>query len=608
MSKFLENTVAGTASIVDGCCILGHNCPMSTQARLLQLARVARWGLALTILCGTAGGILMLAQARLLTSVINGVFLTGQSLGDVWPLLQMLLVVFFLRAIFIWGQEISANQVAVQVKNNLRDLLLKHIFRLGSAFKQDEESGELVTAALQGVEALDAYFSQYLPQLVLAVMVPLIILVAVFPLDLLSALVLVLTAPLIPVFMMLIGKSSETATKRQFTALSRMSAYFLDTLQGLTALKLLGQSKSVTQKVSDVSEAYRQATMNVLKITFLSALVLELVGTISVAIVAVEVGLRLLAGQMLFPQALFLLVIAPEFYTPLRLLALRYHASATGVTAAKRIFAILDLEPLESDAKLAAAPVVPFDSDKKGGVSIAFKDVHFAYPGREQEALKGVTFDIPVDKITALVGKSGSGKSTVAQLLLKFSEPQVGSIWVNGMPLNSIPAAQWRRELAWVSQTPYLYHESILYNLRIARKEATVEEIKTVCQRARLQEWIETLPEGIDTNVGELGERLSGGEAQRLALARAFLRDASLLILDEPTAHLDPKLEDQLAMATRELCQGQTVLIIAHRLTTIQEADHIIVLDDGKVTEEGKHLELLAQNGAYRDLVRDFMA
>lgn len=581
---------------------------MSTQARLLQLARAARWGVALTILFGLIGGILMLAQARLLTSVINGVFLEQQSLGEVWPLLQMLLVVFFLRAIFIWGQEISANQVAVQVKNNLRDLLLKHIFRLGPAFKQDEESGELVTAALQGVEALDAYFSQYLPQLVLAVMVPLIILVAVFPLDLLSALVLVLTAPLIPVFMMLIGKSSETATKRQFTVLSRMSAYFLDTLQGLTALKLLGQSKTVAQKVSGVSETYRQATMNVLKITFLSALVLELVGTISVAIVAVEVGLRLLAGQMLFSQALFLLVIAPEFYMPLRLLALRYHASATGVTAAKRIFAILDLEPLENDAKLAAAPVVSFDSDRKGGISIAFKDVHFAYPGREQEALQGVTFDIPADTMTVLVGKSGSGKSTVAQLLLKFSEPQGGSILVNGMPLGSIPIAQWRRELAWVSQTPYLYHESILYNLRIAKQDATVEEITTACQRARLQEWIEVLPEGIDTNVSELGTRLSGGEAQRLALARAFLRDAALLILDEPTAHLDPKLEDQLAAATREICKGRTVLIIAHRLTTIQEADQIVVLDNGKVVEEGKHRELLAHNGAYHELIRDFIA
>jgi ATP-binding cassette subfamily C protein CydD len=234
--------------------------------------------------------------------------------------------------------------------------------------------------------------------------------------------------------------------------------------------------------------------------------------------------------------------------------------------------------------------------------------VHFTYPGREREALKGVKFDIPVRKLTALVGKSGSGKSTLAQLLLKFSQPQAGVIRVDGIPLNAIPTEQWRQGLAWVSQTPYLYHESILYNLRIAKQDASAEEIKAACQRAHLQEWIDSLPQGIDTNVSELGTRLSGGEAQRLALARAFLRDASLLILDEPTAHLDPKLEDQLAVATQELCQGRTVLILAHRLTTIQKAEQIIVLEEGQVVEQGQHRQLLAQDGAYHALVRDFMA
>ena len=348
--------------------------------------------------------------------------------------------------------------------------------------------------------------------------------------------------------------------------------------------------------------------MNVLKITFLSALVLELVGTISVAIVAVEVGLRLLAGQMLFSQALFLLVIAPEFYMPLRLLALRYHASATGVAAAKRIFAILDIEPANGEGRQPETLTEPVEFDNHQGISISIRDVHFAYPGREQEALKGVTFDIPAGKLTALVGKSGSGKSTLAQLLLKFNSPQSGSILVNGVPLDAIPTGQWRQGLAWVSQSPYLYHESILYNMRIARQNASLAEIQAACRQAYLLDWIESLPQGFDTNVSELGERLSGGEAQRLALARAFLRDASLLILDEPTAHLDPKLEEQLASATRELCGGRTVLIIAHRLTTIQKADRIIVLEDGQMAEQGQHCELLAQDGMYQALVKDFMA
>ncbi|HTX79940.1 MAG TPA: ABC transporter ATP-binding protein, partial [Longilinea sp.] len=222
--------------------------------------------------------------------------------------------------------------------------------------------------------------------------------------------------------------------------------------------------------------------------------------------------------------------------------------------------------------------------------------------------LRDLTVEIPLGRFVCVTGVSGSGKSTLAHLLLKFNVPQSGGILVNGIPFDAIPTEQWRQGLAWVSQSPYLYHESILYNLRIAKQDASPEEITAACQRARLQEWIDSLPQGIDTNVSELGERLSGGEAQRLALARAFLRDASLLILDEPTAHLDPKLEEQLASATRELCRGRTVLIIAHRLTTIQNADQIIVLEDGQVVEQGQHRSLLARGGAYQALVRDFVA
>ncbi|MBE3037322.1 MAG: thiol reductant ABC exporter subunit CydD, partial [Chloroflexi bacterium] len=405
--------------------------------RLLTLARDSRLALAATVLSGLLTGLLTIGQAAGLSRFVDGIFLGGQSLPDVTGLLRILLFVIFLRALLAWGSEVSANAVAVRVKSDLRQRLFDKILSLGPAYTRSERTGELVNVAVEGVETLDAYFSQYLPQLVIAALVPLSILMVVFPRDALSGIVLLLTAPLIPVFMYLIGKTAETLTKRQWDTLSRLSAHFLDSLQGLTTLKELGRSKEHANSIAEASNRFRDVTLSVLRVTFLSALVLELVATVSTAVVAVEVGLRLLYGHIAFQQAFFLLLLAPEFYIPLRMLGLRFHAGMSGTTAARRIFEILDSreqrgenreQGIESSASISHSlfPIhhSPFST-------LCLSNLSYTYPGETESALKDITLEIHAGEQIALVGMSGAGKSTLAALLLRFIHPDGGQITIN---------------------------------------------------------------------------------------------------------------------------------------------------------------------------------
>jgi len=322
-----------------------------------------------------------------------------------------------------------------------------------------------------------------------------------------------------------------------------------------------------------------------------------MVATISTAIVAVEIGLRLLYGHLVFEQAFFVLVLAPEFYLPLRLLGTRFHASVSGVTAARRIFQVLLIErPRQGEGKTRG------QGEPDRIVSLSFDDVHYAYAD-DRPALNGVSFTIEAGQRVALVGPSGAGKSTVAQLLLRFIEPQRGEIRVNGARLAGVPACDWRKQVAWVSQNPYLFNMSAIENIRLARPGATRDEITLAAQFAHAHEFIQALPQGYDTVIGERGARLSGGQAQRIALARAFLKDAPLLILDEATSNLDPETEALLQDATERLMQGRMTLVIAHRLSTVYRADCIVVMDAGQVVETGTHSFLMRQAGTYHKLV-----
>jgi ATP-binding cassette subfamily C protein CydD len=607
------------SSLLTNLANLGKISAMNLDRRLLKQIRWAKGPLALTVLAGFLGGLAIILQASQLSQIINAVFLRHQSLSAVMPWMWGLLAVVAARGGFTYLAESAANAAALRIKERLREDLTRKILSLGPAYTQGERSGEVINTVTQGIEALDAYFSQYLPQLALAGLLPIAFLLWVFPNDPLSGVVLLLTGPLIPFFMSMIGSVSKRLTERQWGILGRMSAYFLDTLQGLATLKALGRSRAQAERIGEVSEQYRETTMSVLRVTFLSALVLELLSTIGTAIIAVEIGLRLLYGRIAFEQAFFVLLLAPDFYLPLRNLGLRFHASMSGVSAAKRIFEVLERPlPASSERPLSTQAEQPLTTESeepprssavislKEPFVLTFEKVCFTYPGRQQAALEEVCLEIGSGQTTALVGASGAGKSTLAGLVLGFIHADSGKIRVNGTPIEMLAVDAWREQIAWVPQQPYLFHGTIAENLRLARPQATLAELRQAAEQAHLLEFIDRQPLGMDTPVGEGGAQLSGGQGQRLALARAFLRDAPFLILDEPTAHLDVAQERLLQETSRKLAAGRTVLVIAHRLSTVAQADQIIVMNDGRVFEKGRPADLLGQNGLYAQMMRTY--
>jgi len=573
--------------------------------RLLALTRDTRSALLFTVFSGFLAGLLTIGQAYLVSSTVNDVFLDGQILAQIFHWLQLILIIIAVRAILTWVNEVSANVVAVKIKTDLRERLFNHILNLGPAYTRSQRTGDLTTAAIEGIEALDAYYSQYLPQLVITALVPISILIFVFPMDLLSGFIMLVTAPLIPFFMIMIGKGAEIVTKRQYDTLSRLSSHFLDSLQGLTTLKLFGRSKSHAKNIARISEQYRDTTLEVLRITFLSALALELLATLSTAVIAVEIGFRLLYERMEFREAFFLLILAPEFYMPLRMLGARFHAGMSGTTAAMRIFEILDIRVPSSQftgQTLQVGNLQPSTLLKGSGhaFEIQLENVSFIYPTETTPALENINLTIKSVQHIALVGKTGAGKSTLVNLLLGFTQPTSGQIKIHPSSFNLHPS------ISWVPQKPHLFHETISTNIKLGKPDATYEEVIKAAKAAHLHDFIETLPNKYETTIGESGARLSGGQAQRLALARAFLKDSPILILDEPTSSLDPETETLLEESTRQLMQGRTVITIAHRLNTIFKADQIIVLDQGHIIEQGTHEKLLEQNGAYAEMVKTY--
>jgi thiol reductant ABC exporter CydD subunit len=550
----------------------------SLDRRLLRASRVAQAQLAAAVVLGLVSAAAVIAQAVLLARVIAHVFLGHADFNDVRADLIALLAVGAVRAFVSWGFEASGHIAAARAMAALRARLVDRVFAGRPVALAGEPAGELAAAAVQGVDGLDAYFSRYLPQVVLAVLVPVAVLAWVIHVDLIAAAIMGVTLPLIPIFMVLIGRAAERATGSRWRALARLSGSFLDAVRGLPTLRAFNRAEAHAGALAEVGDRYRRETMKTLRIAFLSALVLELLAMLGTAMVAVVLGVRLVHGGVAFEDALTVLILAPELYLPMRQLGAQFHAASDGVAAAERIFELVD-SPDESDLPRAAVAAPDVRQ-----AAIRVERVSFAYSAREDLALDDLTLELGSGEWVALVGPNGAGKSTVAALLLRFADPASGAITVGGTDLRDIDVDAWRRQIAWVPQRPYLFSGSIADNIRLAEAGASRARVRAAAQLAGAA-FVDGLPHGIDTRIGEGGRALSAGEARRIALARAFLRDAPLVILDEPTVHLDAGSAAEIGSAIERLVADRTALLIAHDASLAERADRVIALRSGRAVE-----------------------
>jgi ATP-binding cassette subfamily C protein CydD len=558
--------------------------------RLLRHARAARGYLVITVALGLVVTALVLAQAGLLAHAL-ATAARGVGAAALGTTLVLLLLVVAARAVATGAGESVALRAAATVKAQLRAKLTAHTLRLGPSWLGGQQAGQLATVATKGLDALDPYFARYLPQLVLAVAVPVAVLARVAAADWISAVVIGVTLPLIPVFAVLIGWHTKARTQRQWRLLATLGGHFLDVVEGLGTLKLFGRATEQERVIGEVSQAHRRATMGTLRVAFLSALVLELAAALATALVAVEVGLRLLYGHIPYQTALLVLLLTPEAYLPLRAVGAQFHASVEGVNAAAQACDILEI-PLPVTTPAVGAqlrPDAPGQVDLRSSI-IMLNGVCVAYRGRETPALDGVSLEIAPGQRITVTGPSGAGKSTLLGLLLRFAEPTDGVIEAGGVPLAELDVDAWRAQIAWVPQRPHLFAGTAAQNIALGQPAASREAIERAAALAGAMEFIGALPAGLDTELGERGLRLSAGERQRIALARAFLRDAPLLLLDEPTAHLDPITAAGILVTIETLMADRTVVLVSHQLgwhglTWAGPAGQTISLDHGKLVQ-----------------------
>lgn len=558
--------------------------------RLMRYARSTRGFIALTVVLGVITAVLVITQARLLSDVIVSVTADGAGWEQVQGAVIAVALIFLARAVVSWLTEVGAVRSSARAKAELREAALAHLMKLGPAGPSSHDPGAMAALVTRGVDALDGYFARYLPQLVLAVIVPVAVLLTVLGQDLLSTLIIAVTLPLIPLFMILIGMYTRAQVDRQWRTLAFLSGHFLDLVSGLPTLKIFGRAKTQASAIRDIGDRYRTTTMGVLRVSFLSSLALELIASLSVALVAVSVGLRLAEGQIVYSVALFVLLLAPEAYLPLRLVGQHFHAAAEGLGAAERLFAVLETPVPRSGSAL------PPD----GGLTIEVTDLTVSYPSRPEAALAHATFIARPGTITAVVGRSGGGKSTLLNALLGFVEPSGGQIAIRAadsqgpaVDLASLDADAWRSRVAWVPQRAHLISAdlesspSIASAVRMGRAEATDAEVWSALTAVGLADDVRSAPDGLATTLAADGSGLSVGQLQRMALARALVSQADVLLLDEPTAALDVATESAVVTAIREQARrGATVIVVAHRPAIVEAAHQVLRLDRAAQTPE----------------------
>jgi thiol reductant ABC exporter CydD subunit len=542
--------------------------------RLLRHARAVRRLLVVDAVLGVTAALLVLAQATLLAHIAARIF-AGTPLGDLLLPLGLLVAAVVARAAAVWGFEVAGRRAAVNVLSQLRQELVQARLRDDPASLDGARSAEVATAAVDGLDALQRTFAKYLPQLVVSMVVPVAVLATVAAIDPISAGIMLVTLPLVPLFMWLVGRYTERRTRERWQALQLLATHFLDVVRGLPTLRAFNRGQAQAERIAQVSDEYRRTTMGTLRIAFLSGAVLELAATLGIALVAVTVGVRLTDGKIGFTAALTVLVLAPELYLPLRNLAAQYHASADGRAVAERLLDLIGAPPPTAGGR--SAPPSPRE------VPVRLESVSFAYPSVGDLVLDSIELELPPGQTVALVGPSGSGKSTLAAILMQLLLPTRGRVTVGEVDLAACDPAAWRSQIAWVPQDPTLFHASVADNIRLGGADAADEEVQAAATLAGAHEFISTLPAGYGTIVGDGGRPLSVGERRRVALARAFLRDAPLVILDEPTADLDPESAARIGEAVETIRDGRTVVLIAHRPELAARADRIVRVDDGRV-------------------------
>lgn len=571
---------------------------ISPTAWLREQSHPVRCLLTAGIAAGSAQAVLMCGGAWLVAHVLAEAIFAGRRLGELWPALAALPLLAAARFALTLLQRQVTFEAGARVSAGVRSTLEERMRRLGPRWAAQQSSGDMVTRLVDGVDALIPYYAGYLPQVALAALIPAVILLVVLVADPWSALVLLLTAPLIPLFMVLVGRAAEQASQRRWLRLRRMGARFMDALSGLTTLRLCRATAREQALLEATGEAYRQETMAVLRIAFLSALVLEFFATVSIAVLAVLIGFRLMWGTLAFRPGLFVLLLAPELFMPLRALGTQRHRRMEAAAAAEDLIALLAV-PAE-EAAVAAGPSPQVFAAAR--IGIALEQVSFGYTS-DRQVLHDLELSVEAGTRLTVVGASGSGKSTLLHLLMGFAAPQSGRILINGEDLTTLALASWRRHIAWVPQRVHVFQGTLRDNLLIAAPQADARQLERAVQAAALVPVIARLRQGLDTPLGEHGQGLSGGERQRLALARAWLRDAPLLLLDEPTQHLDAATAAVIDGALAKLAEGRTVIRIAHRLDTIAADEQVAVMADGRIVETGTASALRASHGAFARLL-----